>query len=106
MRKLTINRKKTFVAGASKVFIYSIENPEPNVEITKDMCTFLGDIKNGKSLEVQIPEHKITILAAYESLGIFMITDHVTLPEGNTDIVLEGKAKLNPSIGNPFLFIK
>ena len=25
MRKLTINRKKTFVAGASKVFIYSIE---------------------------------------------------------------------------------
>jgi hypothetical protein len=35
-----------------------------------------------------------------------MITDHVTLPEGNTDIGLEGKAKLNPSIGNPFLFIK
>lgn len=105
MRKLTIIRKKTFIASISKVFIYSIHEHIKDEEITKDMCTYLGEIKNGKSLEVVIEESEVTILAAYESLGIFMITDYITLPEGNQNITLEGKAKFNPAMGNPFLFI-
>lgn len=104
MRKIIINRKKAFAGCVSKVLIYTIDKIEEGVKITKEKCSFLGEIKNGAFLETEIPENEIIILAAYDSLGVFMVTDHIVISKGSEDVVINGKVKLNPSKGNPFIF--
>jgi len=74
--------------------------------ITKEQCNFLGSLKNNSVLESEIPESEITIIAAYDNLGVFMITDHMVISQGTEDIVVNGKVKLNPFNGNPFIFEK
>lgn len=105
MRKIVINRLKSVVGCAGKINIYSIDKIEEDKIITKDMCAYLGSIKNGMNLEAEIPEEEITIIAAYDNLGVFMITDILVIPNGCEDSILYGKTKLNPFKGNPFKFI-
>ena len=105
MRKIIINRLKSVVGCAGKINIYSIDKIEKDTIITKEMCAYLGSIKNGMNLEAEIPEKEIAIIAAYDNLGVFMITDILVIPNGCEDIILYGKTKLNPFKGNPFKFI-
>ena len=105
MRKIIINRLKSVVGCAGEINIYSIDKIEEDKIISEDMCAYLGSIKNGMSLEAEIPEKKITIIAAYNNLGVFKITDILVIPNGCEDIILYGKTKLNPFKGNPFKFI-
>lgn len=104
MRKVIINRKKSIVGCAGKVLIYTLDTVEEKMVITKDKCHFLGKLKNGSILEMEIPENEIIILAAYDNLGMFCVTDYVVLSEGTEDVILNGKVRLNPSKGNPFIF--
>ena len=93
---------------ACKVLIYTItiEKFKADMPITKEQCNFLGSLKNNSVLESEIPESEITIIAAYDNLGVFMITDHMVISQGTEDIVVNGKVKLNPFNGNPFIFEK
>ena len=104
MRKIVINRKKSVAGCAGKVLIYTIENFEADMPITKDQCNYLGSIKNDSVLESVIPESEITIIAAYDNFGLLMITDHMVIPQGTEDIVVNGKVKSNPLHDNPFIF--
>lgn len=106
MRKIIINRKKSIVACANKVSIYTIDKIEKNMIITKEKCVFLGEIKNGDFLETEITENDITIVAAYNNLGVFMVTDYIVVSKGSNEIILNGKTRLNPSKGNPFVFYR
>ncbi len=74
--------------------------------ISKDCCNFLGSVKNNSVFEGEITENEVTIIAAYDNLGVFMMTDFVVVPQGTGEVVLNGKVKLNPSKGNPFIFEK
>lgn len=106
MRKITINRKKSFAGCTGKVLIYTIEKLEADMVITKEQCNLLGCLKNNSVLESEITEGEITIIAAYDTLGVFMVTDHIVIPQGTEDVVVSGKVKLNPYKGNPFIFEK
>ena len=116
MRKLTVIREKSFVGSMGKVaiymtdktdqFMYTIAHSIQPAQIEREKCQFLGILKNNSSLEVEVPETKIAVLAVYEGLGMFMITDHVDIPKGTEDVVLSGKATLAPLKGNPFIFYK
>ena len=99
-----MNRKKTIAGCAGKVLIYSIDKIEENTAITKEQCKFLGCLKNNSVLEIEITDSEIYIIAAYEDLGVFMITDYVVISQGTEDVNISGKVKLNPSKGNPFIF--
>lgn len=66
----------------------------------------LGRLKNNSVLESEITESEITIISAYDNLGVFMVTDHIVISQGTEDVVLSGKVKLNPHKGNPFIFEK
>ena len=103
MRKIIINRKKSFVGCASKVYIY-ITKEVKDFKIYKEDCLLLGYIKNGKSLEAEILEDEVFLVAAYDNLGVFMPTDYILIPKGTDEIIVEGKTKLAPSKGNPFIF--
>ena len=106
MRKITINRKKALAGCAAKVLIYTIDRIEEDTVITKNSCNFLGSVKNNSTFESEITENEITIIAAYDNLGVFMVTDHTVIPQGKDDVVINGKVKLNPALGNPFMFEK
>ena len=106
MRKLVINRKRSIVGCAGKVLIYTIEKFEEDMVITKEGCNFLGSLKNNSFLESEITESAITIIAAYDNLGVFMVTDYIKISQGTEDVVISGKVKLNPFKYNPFIFEK
>ena len=106
MRKIIINRKKSIAGCACKVLIYTIDKFEENMAITKERCNFFGCLKNNSVLESEISESEITIIAAYDNLGVFMVTDHIVIFQGTEDVVISGKVKLNPFNGNPFIFEK
>ena len=48
---------------------------------------------------------KSTVIAAYDNMNVFMPTDYILIPQGNDNVELTGKVKLNPSKGNPFIFL-
>ena len=104
MRKLAVNRKKAIAACAGKVLIYYTEKSTEDTVIAKEDCVFLGCLKNNSTLETEIPETEITVLAAYDNLGVFMITDRLVISQGTDDVEISGKTKLNPFKGNPFIF--
>jgi len=106
MRKIIINRKKAIAGCAGKVFIYTIDKIEEDSVITKDRCNFLGSLKNNSSLESEIPENEITIISAYDNFGVLMVTDYIVVSQGGEDVVINGKARLSPAKGNPFIFEK
>ena len=106
MRKIIINRKKSLAGCVGKVLIYTIDRIEEDIAITKNSCNFLGNVKNSSALESEITENEITIIAAYDNLGVFMVTDYIVIPQGTEDVVLNGKVKFNPAKGNPFIFEK
>ena len=106
MRKVVLNRIKAFAGCACKVSIYISNKLEEGEKITKDKCKFIGKIKNGSSVEFEIDEEEIIVIAAYDSMNVFMPTDHILITKGNDNVELTGKVKLNPSKGNPFIFYR
>ena len=53
---------------------------------------------------MEILEDEVFLVAAYDNLGVFMPTDYILIPKGTDEIIIEGKTRLNPSKGNPFIF--
>ena len=106
MRKVVINRIKAIAGCAGKVSIYISNKLEEGEKITKDKCEFIGKIKNGSSVEFEIDEEEIIVIAAYDSMNVFMPTDYILISKGNDNVELIGKVKLNPSKGNPFIFYR
>ena len=105
MRKVTINRIRAIAGFAGKVSIYTSNKLVEGEKITKDKCDFIGKIKNGSSLEFEINKEGIVVIAAYDSMNVFMPTDYILIPQGNDNVELTGKVKLNPSKGNQFIFL-
>ena len=110
MRKITVNRKKSLIGCTGTVLIYTIDKIQfekilgEKKEITKDQCVFVGSIKNGSYLKSEITYNEIVILSAYDNLGLFKVHGAMIIPEGKEEIILNGKVKLNPLCGNPFVF--
>ena len=110
MRKITVNRKKSLIGCTGTVLIYTIDRIqfdkiiEEEKEITKDQCVFVGSIKNGSDLKFEITNNEIVILSAYDNLRLFWVHGAIIIPEGKEEIILNGKVKFNPALGNPFVF--
>ena len=104
MRKIAINRKKSLAGCAGKVLIYTIDRTEEDIAIAKNSCNFLGRVKNNSAFESEITENEIAILAVCDNLGVFMVTDHIVIPQGTDGVVINEKVKFNPARGNPFYF--
>ena len=104
MRKIIINRKKSIIGSAGKVSFYIMEKFEEGMEITKDGCDFLGSLKNNSVLESEGPESEFLLVAAYDNVGAFAVTDYIVISQGIKDVVISGKTIFNPFKGNPFVF--
>ncbi len=103
MRKLTITRRKAFAGCLGKVKIY-IQDPNGDEEIRCTRCRLLGKLKNGQSASFEIGNDSYKIFAIYDEMSKNYCNDFYTVPEGEEDFYITGKAHFNPFGGNPFYF--
>ena len=104
MRKLTIKRRKTFVACLMKLKVY-IEDPSAGeLTINGVACRKLGDIKNGEEKTFEIGEQAARVFVIADTLSKNYCNEFYELPERQDDISLSGKNCFNPANGNAFRF--
>lgn len=103
MRKLTIKRKKSFVASLAKLKVY-IEDPAGELDITGIKCRLLGMLANGEEKSFYIEENAAKVFVIADKMSRDYCYDCRNLPEGNEDIYLTGKNAFNPATGNAFRF--
>lgn len=103
MRKLTIKRKKSFVASLAKLKVY-IEDPAGELDITGIKCRLLGTLANGEEKSFYIEENAAKVFVIADKMSRDYCYDCRNLPDGNEDIYLTGKKAFNPATGNAFRF--
>ena len=103
MRKLIVLRKKTFVGCIAKVKIYA-EDPAGDTNIGGVKCRLLGKLKNGEKATFEIGNESTKIFAIYDKMSKDYCNDYYTVPAGEEDCEISGKAHFNPFAGNPFYF--
>ncbi len=103
MRKLTIKRKKSFVASLAKLKVY-IEDSAGELDITGIKCRLLGTLANGEEKSFYIEENAAKIFVIVDKMSRDYCYDCRNIPEGSEDIYLTGKNAFNPATGNAFRF--
>jgi len=103
MRKLNVTRTKSFIGCAVKVKIY-VEDPDGDVVISGTHCKLLGKLKSGESASYEIGNDSYKIFAIYDKMSKNYCNDFYTVPAGDADCYVTGKAHFNPFGGNPFYF--
>lgn len=104
MRKLTINRKKTFAGCAGKLKVYITDPLHTELEICGEGCRKIGEIKNGKTESFEIDEREGRVFVIADKASRDWCNDSRPIPAGDEDIELSGKCRLNPTVGNAFRF--
>lgn len=98
MRKLTLKRKWSIIECGSKIFLY-VQSPseQADAEIDGIDCKALGRLRNGKTVEVDIPDEATTVFVVSSTMqACYMI------PAGTTDVSLLARPSYDPAHGNPF----
>lgn len=104
MRKLTIQRTKSFVACLMKMKIY-IEDPVAGEMVINNVpCRKLGELKNGEEKTFAVEEHSARVFVIADTPSKNYCNEFYILPQGSDDIFLSGKNKFNPANGNAFRF--
>ena len=105
MRKLTIERKKTFVASLMKINVYT---PDENglTLIRGIRSSKLGEVKNGQVLTFELDEGERDLLFCYCNEENGSESPSYRVPAGSEDVTVTIKPKLNPFRGNPIVIQK
>lgn len=103
MRKLTMTRKKRFLACAMKVYVY-IET-ESNKDIILDgvPCRKMGYLKNGQMISFDIPSKRCSVFVCYSTIAPDKYKAGYVIHPSDSDVVLYTKATFDPLKGNPFV---
>lgn len=104
MRKLTIERRKTFVACAMKLKVYIETDGVGDLVINDTPCVKLGTLKNGETQTFEISDKAAKVYVIADKISKNYCNDFYQLPEGSDDISLSGKNKFNLASGNAYVF--
>lgn len=104
MRKLTIERRKRFAGSAAVVKFYIEDAENEELRIDQVPCRKLGQLKNGETQTFSISNDSAKLFAIHDKLSKEYCNDSYQLPTSGEDIFLSGEAKINPGIGNTFVF--
>lgn len=104
MRKLTIERRKTFVACAMKLKVYIETDGVGELVINGTPCVKLGTLKNGETQTFEIGDKAAKVYAIFDNVSKNYCNDFYQLPEGTDDISLSGQNKFNLANGNAYVF--
>lgn len=104
MRKLTILRRKSFVACLMKLKVYIESFDGTGEEINGVYCKKLGVLKNGEEATFEIGEESAKVFVIVDKVSKNFCNDCYQIPEGTEDVYLSGQNKFNPALGNSFVF--
>ncbi len=105
MRKLTIERKKTFVASLMKINVYT-PGPNGTTLVRGVRSSKLGEIKNGQTLTVDIGDEPMDLLFCYWEGENSAESPSYSVPAGVENVTVAVKPKFNPFRGNPIVIQK
>jgi len=104
MRTLEVKRRKQFVAAAMKVRIcIETTEEEATVHLKDAHLEVIGVLKNGKSIQVEIPEEPVNVYAVFDKLFQDRFHFKYLIGAGSTPEVLHLYSRYNPIKGNPFV---
>ena len=104
MRKLTLQRAKSYVEALTKLNIYIEDSTAGDIMINGTRCRKLGDLENGERKTFGIEEHKAKVFAIAENASPSVGQEYYELPEGVNHIFLSGQLAVHPSSGIAFRF--
>ncbi len=104
MRNLIIKRNKSFVACISKFKVYIEDYGSYDTKINDVPCRKLGTLKNGEEKVFAIPDGPAKVFVIADKLSKNFCNEFYNIPEGQTDVFLNGQARFNPATGNAFRF--
>ncbi|MFK5883283.1 MAG: hypothetical protein QM489_02965 [Candidatus Izemoplasma sp.] len=103
MRKLVVHRRKHFVASAMKVRICINTELKGDIKLNDVNLKVLGELKNGRSLDVEIPEEKVDVYVVYDKFFPQKFHAKYSFDAGENNEVLYTFSRFSPSKGNPFI---
>ncbi|MCK5731389.1 MAG: hypothetical protein KAH13_00070 [Tenericutes bacterium] len=103
MRKLTLKRKRRFVAAIMKIYIYLEVDGQGDLTLDDINCRKVGTLKNGASLNIDVPNKDFHIFVVYDKRFPQKFFTKLRVHSGENDIILNTKAKYDPFRGNPFV---
>ena len=104
MRKVTLERKKSFVACLCAVYPYlSCGEAEAQRRLGGVPVKPVGKLKNGKTIEIEIPDEACTLFVAFSKNFPYSYFTHFCIGAGTDDIKLYTKSTFNPALGNAFV---
>lgn len=105
MKKITITRKKTFVACLAKANVYICDGSETSdITIGGQNCKHYGKLKNGETKTFEVPDTATRVYVTFDKLSSGYCNDVYILPQDTEEITLTGKCEFNPATGNAFRF--
>ena len=104
MRNLTIKRRWALPAGFMKARVYIEDSESGDVTIRDHVCSWLGEIENGKEKTFEIPNEETRIFVIYDFVSMNYCVDIKKIPAGDDDVRVSGVCKLSLINGNPFRF--
>lgn len=104
MRNLTIERRRKFAGSALPVKFYIEDAANEELRIDQLPCRKLGELKNGETKTFSISNDSAKLFAIHNKVSRDYCNDFYQLPTSTEDIRLTGEARINPGIGNTFIF--
>ena len=104
MRKLFITRKGSLVGGLQKLKVYISDFENSELEICDIPCRKIGEIKNDETVAFDIDNNVNRVFVIADKATRNACCDSVHIMEGDTDVELSGKCKLNLARLNSFVF--
>ncbi|BCR35741.1 hypothetical protein [Mariniplasma anaerobium] len=102
-RKVTLERKKSFVASIMKVYVY-VQSGEPYDLKLDGVPLRLIDppLKNGQSITFDVPTYDAYVYVVFDKHFPKKYNAKFLLKAGQESVKLYTKPRLNPFKGNPF----
>lgn len=95
MRNLTLKRNKAFVGSLLKADVYIQDNVFGNITVNSVRCRKIGELKNGQEKTFAIDDNEAMLFVISGKPRNNYSYNYYDIPEGNTDISLSGKNKMN-----------
>lgn len=106
-RKVTLERKRSFVASIMKIYVYIQSRESSDLKLDDiDLKLIDPPLKNGKSITFDAPTDEVYVYVVFDKHFPKKFNAKFLIEAGEEDVKLFTKPRLNPYKGNPFTIFK
>lgn len=101
MRKLTVIRRKTFVASLMKVYIYLESKDRSDLVLDRIQVIKIGELKKEEAASYEIPSDDVYFFVVFDKLFPNKYHTKHLIKASDKDVLIYIKARFSPFKGNP-----